>query len=175
MINYLFIFNLLLASGDIRPPVKTPDEATRRYGTFVAGSYKLSDLSNAMATTSFMGHRLYVNKDLVLPLWFVQQGLKSAGLGHELTKFRGCYNPRHVRGVPGKPSAHAYGLACDFDHKPFSREFVGVWKRFGFKWGGDFCNRDYMHFTYSYEEGGCPYDWEAPEPVTRFLPSLTGE
>lgn len=55
------------------------------------------------------------------------------------------------------PSNHSWGLALDINapENPFGaanptigRPMADLWGEFGFGWGGDFSNRDYMHFEY---------------------------
>lgn len=65
---------------------------------------------------------------------------------------------RHVRGVPGLPSNHCFGLAIDFliedkldrrgDDKVFAGliELYSIFKRFGWYWGAEFRTEDAMHF-----------------------------
>ena len=64
-----------------------------------------------------------------------------------MTQFKGCYNPRPVKGT-NYYSLHAYGLACDFNNTRFSKEFVEVWVRNGWCYGGYFTRPDNMHFSY---------------------------
>lgn len=65
---------------------------------------------------------------------------------------------RHVRGVPGLPSNHCFGLAIDFtvegkldrrgDDLVYSGmlELYSIFKRFGWYWGAEFRTEDAMHF-----------------------------
>lgn len=72
-----------------------------------------------------------------------------------LDQYDGCYNYRNVRGA-GHLSMHAYGAAIDFDaaHNPLGashgkmpKEVVAIFKAEGWRWGGDYTNRqDWMHF-----------------------------
>jgi hypothetical protein len=65
---------------------------------------------------------------------------------------------RHVRGVPGLPSNHCFGLAIDFliegklDRRGDGLTYEGllelysIMKRFGWFWGAEFGTEDAMHF-----------------------------
>ena len=65
---------------------------------------------------------------------------------------------RHVRGIPGLPSNHCFGLAIDFyiegkldrrgDGKTYAGllELYSIFKRFGWFWGAEFPTEDAMHF-----------------------------
>lgn len=100
--------------------------------------------------------KMYVNKDIVMPLDMVFVALDSAGLIGELKTFDGCFNIRDVRGRVGKSSIHSWGLALDFNalENPlggpvaFSREFLDVWRGHGWTCGADFQRLDGQHFQY---------------------------
>jgi hypothetical protein len=146
---------LLVTLGIADAPVESFKEAVAKYGPLDL-NYKMIVERKHIVEFSFEPYgfdwKTRLNKDLVTPLKFVFTELKARGLTKELTKFNGCYVSRSIRGSK-RPSTHAFGLACDFDHKPYSKEFVEVWRRYGFTWGGDWCNgRDYMHFSFAYEQ-----------------------
>jgi hypothetical protein len=79
----------------------------------------------------------------------------ALGLQDLITDYSGCYVPRHMLWDPAKGiSRHAWGLAFDinvptngYGHAPtLDSRIVDVFKRWGFKWGGDFDVPDGMHF-----------------------------
>lgn len=81
--------------------------------------------------------------------------IMALGLQTLITDYSGCYVPRHMLWDPGKGiSRHAWGLAFDinvptngYGHTPtLDPRIVDVFKRWGFKWGGDFDVPDGMHF-----------------------------
>lgn len=80
-----------------------------------------------------------------------QSAINEAGLN----EFCGVYNPRMVRGSKTKWSNHAFASAIDLmcSKDPMGdRDFdmpeavIAIFKRYGFRWGGDFRRADGMHF-----------------------------
>ena len=102
---------------------------------------------------------IYMNRDVVAPFAQAVALLISTGCVSELETFDGCFHIRDVRGVPGSPSAHSYGLAIDINAKAnplngpltFSAQFVQCFIEAGFDWGGNFHRLDGMHFSYAWE------------------------
>jgi hypothetical protein len=100
--------------------------------------------------------RLFCNKDLVIPLGNVFKNLISSGYVKEMRTWDGCFNIRMQCGSNNQYSLHSWGVAVDinaawnqFGKTPtLSAEFVNIWKKCGFDWGGDFGNNriDGMHF-----------------------------
>jgi hypothetical protein len=84
-------------------------------------------------------------------LYKTPEAIKAVGLD----QYDGCYNYRSVRGAKHL-SMHAYGAAIDFDasrnplgatHGRMPAEVVNLFKAEGWRWGGDYKNRqDWMHF-----------------------------
>jgi hypothetical protein len=83
------------------------------------------------------------------------QEIQQAGLADLITDYAGCYVPRHMLWNPAKPiSRHAWGLAFDINvpangygaAPTLDPRIVEVFRRWGFKWGGDFSTPDGMHF-----------------------------
>lgn len=126
-------------------------EAEARYGHLRA-DFTWSQRKHWLIHRTFGAWNLYVNRDLDIPLTLVERRLNELGLMHEIQQFWGCYNPRSVAGRDS-PSAHAWGLACDFHHsnEHWSKAFIKVWEDAGFCWGGRFPDRDTMHFSWSWE------------------------
>lgn len=109
---------------------------------------------------NFLGkqvHRIFCNTDIHKPLAKVFQTLILTGANSELISFDGCFNVRWVRGVPGVPSFHCWGVAIDFNAKEnplgskgkWSEEFLLAFESAGFQWGGNFKSRpDPMHWQW---------------------------
>ena len=78
-----------------------------------------------------------------------------AGLASKLRTYDGCYVPRFIERDPSRPvSLHTWGIAIDFDAATNYRgirgtmdlRVVNIFKRWGFRWGGDWSYTDPMHF-----------------------------
>ena len=78
-----------------------------------------------------------------------------AGLASKLRTYDGCYVPRFIERDPSRPvSLHTWGIAIDFDASTNYRgirgtmdlRVVSIFKRWGFRWGGDWSYTDPMHF-----------------------------
>lgn len=102
--------------------------------------------------------RIFCNKDMADPLKNAFQRLINVGAHRELETFDGCFNVRWVRGVPGVPSFHSWGVAIDFNAKKnplggagaWSQLFISCMESAGFTYGGNFKSRsDPMHFQLS--------------------------
>jgi len=83
------------------------------------------------------------------------QEVVAAGLGSSLTTYDGCYVPRFIERNPeGSISLHTWGIAIDMDAATNYRgirgtmdpRVVAIFKRWGFRWGGDWKYTDPMHF-----------------------------
>ncbi len=81
--------------------------------------------------------------------------VEAKGLGGTLTTFDGCYVPRFIERNPERSiSLHTWGIAIDMDASTNYRgiagtmdpEVVNIFKRWGFRWGGDWTYTDPMHF-----------------------------
>jgi hypothetical protein len=159
------------ASRDIRKKPGSFAEAEKRYGKLY-WDYSWEQKKKWLTPFNFKDinpnfKTAYINRDMSMAMMVVMAELKERNMLYEITSFNGCYNPRGVRGKR-HPSTHAYGLGCDFNAfggpgTEFTAEFVNVWERWGFCWGGRFSNRDPMHFSYSWEcrtnkEGAVIYD-----------------
>jgi hypothetical protein len=152
--------------------VKTIDQAISRYGAITSGDWKNQSewmillsmpnwvhkqVINAFTHKSFTG--VYINKDAAQPLLDALENVRLGEYEEELKTFNGCFNIRDVRGFPGRPSAHSYGLAVDFNalenrlgNTPrFSKGFANCFIKSGFSWGGNFSRKDGMHFSYCWE------------------------
>ncbi|MCW2715144.1 MAG: family peptidase [Frankiales bacterium] len=79
----------------------------------------------------------------------------KAGLASTLHTYDGCYVPRFIERNPENSiSLHTWGIAIDMDAATNYRgitgtmhpEVVAIFKRWGFRWGGDWKFTDPMHF-----------------------------
>jgi hypothetical protein len=79
----------------------------------------------------------------------------KAGLADTLHTYNGCYVPRFMERDPKHPvSLHTWGIAIDMDSASNGRgtrgtmdpRVVQIFKRWGFRWGGDWSWTDPMHF-----------------------------
>lgn len=101
--------------------------------------------------------KLYVNKDMAIPLLQALQNVRDRGLSQALKTYDGCFDVRDVRGAPGRLSTHAYALAIDINAETNALgtpgdlpiELVSCFIHAGFLWGGDFARSDPMHFQYA--------------------------
>ncbi len=83
------------------------------------------------------------------------QDVVNAGLAGSLTTYDGCYVPRFIERNPENSiSLHTWGIAIDMDAATNYRgikgtmnpKVVDIFKRWGFRWGGDWAYTDPMHF-----------------------------
>ncbi len=83
------------------------------------------------------------------------QDVVDAGLQDTLHSYDGCYVPRFIERNPENSiSLHTWGIAIDMDASTNYRgiagtmdpEVVNIFKRWGFRWGGDWKYTDPMHF-----------------------------
>ncbi|WP_229728889.1 M15 family metallopeptidase [Hymenobacter glacieicola] len=126
--------------------------------------YKFPDWLKPHFATAYGGQpvtRIWMNKDAVTPFEAVMRELVDTGRIKEIKTYDGCYNPRLMRGL-NAPSVHSWALAFDFNAKQnplgkapyqagmFTREFVAIWKKHGFRAGADFGagRADSMHYEY---------------------------
>ncbi len=81
--------------------------------------------------------------------------VQARGLAGSLHTFDGCYVPRFIERNPARSvSLHTWGIAIDLDASTNGRgirgtmdpQVVEVFKRWGFRWGGDWAWSDPMHF-----------------------------
>jgi hypothetical protein len=83
------------------------------------------------------------------------QDVVDAGLAATIHTYNGCYVPRFMEHDPKHPvSLHTWGIAIDLDSATNGRgtqgtmdpRVVQIFKRWGFRWGGDWSWTDPMHF-----------------------------
>ena len=79
----------------------------------------------------------------------------NAGLASTLHTYNGCYVPKYIERSPTHAiSLHTWGIAIDLDSATNYRGIKGtmdpkvveIFKRWGFRWGGDWHWTDPMHF-----------------------------
>lgn len=79
----------------------------------------------------------------------------KAGLASTIHTYNGCYVPRFIERDPSHAvSLHTWGIAIDLDSASNGRgsrgtmdpRVVQIFKRWGFRWGGDWSWTDPMHF-----------------------------
>ncbi|MDQ1687124.1 MAG: hypothetical protein QOK42_99 [Frankiaceae bacterium] len=97
-------------------------------------------------------HRLMLAQ-LVAALRDVQRAGLSSALHPD--EYGGCYVPRFIERSPEHPiSLHTWGIAIDLNvpgnlrgtRGRMDRRVVAIFKRWGFRWGGDWSWTDPMHF-----------------------------
>ncbi len=101
--------------------------------------------------------RLYCHSKLKLVFPAVFAELQKEGLRTAIRTFGGCFNFRGKR-TSGKLSTHCWGISIDLNPETNAQGTAGdmhpgvvtVFRRFGFKWGGDWSGRskDPMHFQF---------------------------
>jgi hypothetical protein len=106
------------------------------------------------ANVPIMG-RVTCHRLMVPQLRGALQDVQAAGLGHLLRTYDGCYVPRFIARNPDNSiSLHTWGIAIDMDASTNYRgirgtmdaRIVTIFKRWGFRWGGDWQYTDPMHF-----------------------------
>ncbi len=81
--------------------------------------------------------------------------VEAEGLAGSLHTYNGCYVPRFIERNPmNSISLHTWGIAIDLDSATNYRGIAGtmdpkvvtIFKKWGFRWGGDWSYTDPMHF-----------------------------
>ncbi len=138
-------------------------KAAKAFGAF---SYKFfpdgtiqpdaSWVSNNIASTTvpILG-RVTCHRLMLPQLRGALQDVVDAGLSSSLHTYDGCYVPRFIERNPENSiSLHTWGIAIDMDASTNYRgikgtmdpKVVSIFKRWGFRWGGDWKYTDPMHF-----------------------------
>ena len=106
------------------------------------------------ATVPILG-RVTCHRLMVPQLRGALQDVVDAGLAGSLHTYDGCYVPRFIERDPSHAiSLHTWGIAIDLDASTNYRGIKGtmdprvvdIFKRWGFRWGGDWSYSDPMHF-----------------------------
>ena len=105
-------------------------------------------------TLPIMG-RVTCHRLMLTQLRGALEDVVAAGLASTLNTYDGCYVPRFIERNPENSiSLHTWGIAIDMDAATNYRgikgtmhpEVVNIFKRWGFRWGGDWKYTDPMHF-----------------------------
>lgn len=108
----------------------------------------------ASATVPILG-RVTCHRLMFPQLRGALQDVVNAGLASSLHTYNGCYVPRFIEHDPTHAiSLHTWGIAIDLDAASNYRgirgtmdpRVVAIFKRWGFRWGGDWTYTDPMHF-----------------------------
>lgn len=111
--------------------------------------------ANIVTTNVPIMGRVTCHRLMVPQLRGALQEVQDAGLGHLLRSYDGCYVPRFIARNPDNSiSLHTWGIAIDMDAATNYRgirgtmddRIVTIFKRWGFRWGGDWKYTDPMHF-----------------------------
>jgi hypothetical protein len=106
------------------------------------------------ATVPILG-RVTCHRLMVPQLRGALADIQAAGLASSLHSYDGCYVPRFIESNPEHAiSLHTWGIAIDLDASTNYRgikgsmdpKVVDIFKRWGFRWGGDWDYTDPMHF-----------------------------
>jgi D-alanyl-D-alanine carboxypeptidase/LysM domain len=101
--------------------------------------------------------QLYCHRKWAHLIPSVFEAIEEEGLRSMVKTFGGCFNFRSKR-TGNKLSAHCWGIAIDLNPETNQQGITGdmdpgiveVFRRFGFKWGGDWAgkSKDPMHFQF---------------------------
>jgi hypothetical protein len=124
-----------------------PDGTIQPDATWVA--------TNIQSTTVPILGRVTCHRLMIPQLRGALQDVVNAGLSSSLHSYDGCYVPRFIEHNPSHAiSLHTWGIAIDMDASTNYRGIKGtmdpkvvtIFKRWGFRWGGDWSYTDPMHF-----------------------------
>ena len=154
---------LLTAPANNPVAFLTGSRAARAFGAFSYTYYPDGTIqpdaawvraSIVSATVPILGtvtcHRLMIPQ-----LRGALQDVVNAGLASTIHTYNGCYVPRFIERDPTHAiSLHTWGIAIDIDAATNGRgsrgtmdpRVVDIFKRWGFRWGGDWSYTDPMHF-----------------------------
>jgi hypothetical protein len=111
--------------------------------------------ANIVTTNVPIMGRVTCHRLMIPQLRGALQEVQDSGLGHLLRTYDGCYVPRFIARNPDNSiSLHTWGIAIDMDASTNYRgirgtmddRIVAIFKRWGFRWGGDWSYTDPMHF-----------------------------
>ncbi len=111
--------------------------------------------NNIVTTTMPIFGRVTCHRLMVPQLRGALQDVVDAGLAGSLHTYDGCYVPRFIERNPMHAiSLHTWGIAIDMDAATNYRGIKGtmdpavvqIFKKWGFRWGGDWSYSDPMHF-----------------------------
>jgi hypothetical protein len=157
--------NVQLLSAPTQNPIAflTGSRAARMFGGFSYTYYKDGTIvpearwvrrNIVTASVPILGtvtcHRLMIPQ-----LRAALREVQRAGLASSLHTYNGCYVPRFIERDPSHAiSLHTWGIAIDLDaatnyrgiHGTMDPRVVRIFKKWGFRWGGDWSYSDPMHF-----------------------------
>ena len=153
----------------LTPPAADPvafltgSKAARAFGAFsyryfpdgtIAPDARWVQANVRTETLPIMG-RVTCHRLMLTQLRGALEDVVAAGLASTLNTYDGCYVPRFIERNPENSiSLHTWGIAIDMDAATNYRgikgtmhpEVVNIFKRWGFRWGGDWKYTDPMHF-----------------------------
>jgi len=141
----------------------TGSRAARAFGAFSYTYFPDGTISpdsdwvrnNIVSATVPLFGRVTCHRLMVPQLRGALQDVVDAGLASSLHTYNGCYVPRFIESSPAHAiSLHTWGIAIDMDAATNYRGISGtmdprvvtIFKRWGFRWGGDWDYSDPMHF-----------------------------
>jgi hypothetical protein len=110
---------------------------------------------NIVTTTVPILGRVTCHRLMIPQLRGALADVQAAGLASSLHTYDGCYVPKYIERSPTHAiSLHTWGIAIDLDASTNYRGIKGtmnprvvdIFKRWGFRWGGDWSWTDPMHF-----------------------------
>jgi hypothetical protein len=145
------------AFGDIKL-VMGPDPSEACY-LRIQGKWVQHNLATLAVEGIPAMHQVCCHTKLIPVLKAVFADIVAAGLADAIHSFDGCFCPRYKpRTQRNLPSAHSWGIALDLNattnHQgtkgDMSPGLVTIFRKHGFKWGGDWQGRygDPMHLQY---------------------------
>ncbi len=143
--------------GNILDFLKEDGNLDSRWETEYLGSARLPFPISLSWDRSKMVQNLYCHKKMIEIFSEVFGAIQGEGLKEKVKTYGGCFNFRSKR-TSTKFSTHSWGIAIDLNPetnpqgKPGTMDLgvVEVFRRFGFKWGGDWSgsSKDPMHFQF---------------------------
>jgi hypothetical protein len=163
------------AAGDgadvslLSPPTHNPtafltgSRAAKAFGAFSYRYYSDGTIepdarwvrANIVTTTVPILGTVTCHRLMIPQLRAALREVQRAGLSSKIRTYNGCYVPRFIERDPSRSvSLHTWGIALDLDAATNYRGIRGtmdarvvkIFKRWGFRWGGDWAYTDPMHF-----------------------------
>jgi hypothetical protein len=154
-----------LLSAPTQNPVAflTGSRAAKAFGAF---SYRYFPDGTIQPDAAWVGNNIVTSRvpllglvtchRLMIPqLRGALKDVVAAGLSSSISTYNGCYVPRFIERDPSHAiSLHTWGIAVDINAATNGRggrgtmdmRVVNIFKRWGFRWGGDWSYSDPMHF-----------------------------
>lgn len=144
--------------GDLRPYVQEDGTISAEWESMMLTTLVLPfsmplDWERSVLVSKMRCHKLIADTFEEVFNQIVEQGLQST-----VKTFGGCYEGRTQRGA-NVISTHAWGIAIDLNpfenqmgtHGNMDMRLVTLFRKCGFKWGGDFVGSrtDPMHFQFA--------------------------